>query len=290
VPAGNELLDANEPLTVTDADGRFVFPAVPPGQYSLRSTLGSQITTGGTRTAAPYWSAVPVAVGSADVDGVAVTLHAGLRISGQFAFEGTAPKPAAGAQRVPVVLEPAEGAPGIGLPGPSPADAAGQFTTAGVPAGQYFLRVTGSPVGWMFKAAMHNGQDLSETPIDLQADVTGVVITFTDRWTGMRGTVRAANGRADANALVMLFPRDPARWVNYGPSPRRLRSARATRDGEFSFTSLPAGDYYVVALPDEHVADWQDPKFLEATARLAAHVTLDEGDQKTVDLRTQEMR
>jgi hypothetical protein len=116
------------------------------------------------------------------------------------------------------------------------------------------------------------------------------VIAFTDRWTGMRGAVRTAQAQPDSSAVVLIFPTDPQRWTGDGFSPRRMRSIRASRAGEFSVTSMPAGDYYVIAVPEESASDWQDASFLETLARSAMHVTLNEGDQKTLDLRTREVR
>ena len=66
-----------------------------------------------------------------------------------------------------------------------------------LPAGRYRVRVPNSPAGWMFKAAMLNGVDVSETPFDLTRDVTDLVLSFTDRWSGMAAPcgARAATAR-----------------------------------------------------------------------------------------------
>jgi Carboxypeptidase regulatory-like domain len=281
------------PIALTDWNGAFTFPAVPSGQYSLRAAIAPS----GTAPAwAPsqrtYWAHVPLTIGESDMTGVAVVLQNGLRSSGTVAFEGITDRPTGARLQVPISLEPADGTRALPSPGlaSSRVDGSGEFTTAGVPAGRYFLRVTGSPVGWMFKAAMYNGIDVSETPFELTADVSGIVLTFTDRWTGMRGAVRTASGQPDSSATVLIFPTDPRQWTGYGSSPRRMRSVRTTKTGEFSVTSLPAGDYYVMALPDENTADWQDTAVLEGLSRLAARVTLNEGDQKTLDVRVREAR
>jgi hypothetical protein len=169
-------------------------------------------------------------------------------------------------------------------------DAAGQFTTGGYPPGRYFVRVSGSPIGWMFKSAIYGGRDVSETPIELVSEDVHVVLTYTDRWTGLAGTVDTPDGRADADATVLVLPSDPDLWTNYGTTPRRIKSTRTGKTGEFNFTSLPPGAYHVVALPDAQAADWMDPALLAAISRVATRITIGEGEQKRTHLRTQVIR
>ena len=286
-------LEQDSPMTLTDRNGRFTFPSVPAGRYTLRVVRRAPGFNPPPNTNSVFWSHTPLVIARSDVDDVAVVLQHGLRITGELAFEGTAARPAAAhLPQVPVFLESVDAPPGdpTMLLGPNVVDPTGDFRTVGVPAGRYFLRVSGSPVGWMFKAALHKGIDVSETPLDVHDDVGGVVITFTDRWTGIRGTVRTGRNQPDDGVSVLLFPTDPERWLHYGAAPRRTRSTRTSKYGEYSFTSVPAGDYYVVAVPDEQAADWQDPASLELMSRLATRLTIAEGDQKLVDLRTREAR
>ena len=69
-----------------------------------------------------------------------------------------------------------------------------------------------------------------------------------------------------------------------------MRSARVRDNGEFSLGSVPVGEYYLTAILDEDAADWQDPAGLDALARTATRITINEGDQKTVTLRRQGSR
>ena len=71
---------------------------------------------------------------------------------------------------------------------------------------------------------MSGSRDISDLPITLEnADVDGVVVTFSDRATTLAGTVREAQGRPDVNATVLVFPTDGV-WTNRGPNPRRMRA------------------------------------------------------------------
>jgi hypothetical protein len=269
-------LELDTPVAMTDRNGAFTFPAVPSGPYSLRCLL----------------TELPLTVGTADIDGLALVLQKGLRISGRMEFDGSAEKPqSARLEQITVVIEPLHETPTAGIAPRPRVDGSGQFTTAFLPPGKYFVRIGASPTGWMFKSAMHEGRDVSETPLELKdGDVSSLAINFTDRWTGLSGTVHSSAGQGDADAIVLVFPTDPQAWTNLSMSPRRMRSARTTRSGEYKLISLPPGDYYVVALPDEQAADWQDPKFMEMLARVATVVTIGEGEHRTQELVTREVR
>jgi Carboxypeptidase regulatory-like domain len=279
------------PATITDRMGVFAFPAVPAGQYTLAVLPTARATGPGNTTDQVTWARAPVALGRSDVDGLAIALENGLRISGRLEFDGTRARPDLPALRsVSLIVDPVESiTTGSGVGRTSNPDADGEFTTFGVPAGRYLLRIPGSPVGWMFKSAMHNGRDISEVPFDLQSDLSGVVVTFTDRWTGVGGAVLTPQGNPDPNATVVVFSTDATHWAN-GVSARRVKITRPAKSGQYGINSLPPGEYFIVALPEDQAADWQDPKFLEAASAIASKFTIGDGERATQDLRTKEIR
>lgn len=286
-------LNTESASAATDGYGRFMFPAVPEGNYVLQTAApdSAPARPGGTGGGV-LWADLPVTVGRDNVEGLVVNLQRGLRISGHFEFEGTLARPQGRMlESVPLSIEPADAGSAFVMPNVNArADAGGQFTTSGIPAGRYFVRVLGSPVGWMFKSASYGGRDVSDLPLDLQSiDANGVVITFTDRWTGVRGTVTMPPRRS-TDAIVLLFPTDPQFWTNYGTSARRIKSAKAGRTGEYVINSVPVGSYYIVALPDEQAGDWQDPKFLQAVVGAATHITITDGEKRVQNLQLRELR
>ena len=286
VPVGDETIEDAGFVTGVDGNGSFIFPAVPAGPYVLR--VAATLSTGEKQMMmTTLWAETALTVGESDVEDVAMEIGRGIRIHGRLEFDGTKPGPAR-VDRVPLLVEPVDRR--LTFPPGSVTVDAGQFSSGGYPPGRYFVRVSGSPIGWMFKSATYGGRDVSETPIELVSEDVHVVLTYTDRWTGLVGTVNAADGRPDTDAIVLVFPADPKLWVNYGTSPRRLKSARTRKSGEFSFNSLPPGSYHVVALPDEQAADWVDPAFLEAVSRIATQITIGDGEQKTANLRTRVLR
>jgi hypothetical protein len=46
----------------------------------------------------------------------------------------------------------------------------------------------------------------------------------------------------------------------------------------------------VAAVREEDAADWRDPSFLDALARVAARITILEGEHKSIDLQIREVR
>jgi hypothetical protein len=68
-------------------------------------------------------------------------------------------------------------------------------------------------------------------------------------------------------------------------TPRTIVSVRADRQGQYSVRDLPAGAYYVVAVPEANAGDWQDPEFLESVVGRAVTIRVADGQQLNVPLR-----
>ena len=317
VPAGDDFsVEMETSVTMTGAGGQFTFLGVPPGEYAIkivripRLVAGSPATatmiqTGGTTIistspgagAAPLplpteptmWATVPVAVGETDVTDVMVVLRPGARVSGRVEFDGTAERPdPARIQRIPIVVERADrvaSTPLQSIP-PGRVEASGTFNTYGVPAGKYFIRVPGAPPPWTLRSVTSEGRDISDVALDVgAADVTNVIVTFTDRPAKLTGLVRGAGGNPDPTALVVMFPTDAAQWKDFGPNPRRFRSARTTKAGSYTFNTLPPGDYVIAAVRDDFGSTWQTPEVLETLSRLGSQVSIAEGDTRALDLK-----
>ena len=302
--------------TMSDANGNFTFPIVVPGNYVIRTLrtprlaggpsetisfssddgnvrmVTARMVAGGAAPALPneptLWSEVPVSVGAEDVEGVPVPLRTGARISGQLEWSGSAERPAM--DRLPsirVTLEPADQqtATSAGVVA-GRVETSGAFATAGAVPGRYFVRAVGAPQGWYFKGATLNGRDVTDLPLDVAGtDLTGVLLTFTDKQTELTGTVTTNDGAADLTASVIVFPAERDSWNEHGNSPRRLRNIRPDTRGGFSITGLPAGRYYVAATRESTAAEWQDPRFLDALSNGASIITLGDGQKASQSLK-----
>src|SRR5262249_29211297 len=156
------------------------------------------------------------------------------------------------------------------------------FKTYGQEPGRYVVRAVRVPTGWTLKSAMYQGRDIADSAFDLgTTDIANVVIAFTDRAATLTGTARTKGGSPDIDALVVVFPADPNAWTNAAAIGRRVRGVRPANDGTYTFTALPAGDYYVSSILEGAVSEWQDPQALADIARTATQVRIADGDTKT---------
>ncbi len=272
--------DRTTATTVTSSGGAFAFESIPAGQYFLRAF----VRPGGTESNdVPQWAEQLIGVNDRDLTSVALFLRRGFRVSGRFVLDSAADDSGQWANGLSVTLDPASsryaGAP---IPAAAVDVAAKAFSLSDVMPGRYLIRVASGSLS--VKSVMYQGRDVAETSFTLDAsDAAGVVITLTDRGTALDGTV---SGAADAGeASVLVFPQDPQSWVDFGNAPVNLRTVDVNTSGTFGVRGLPAGDYLVIALDADTVVDWQNPAFLQSAARMATHVRLADGDQRSIDLK-----
>jgi hypothetical protein len=289
--------------SVTAANGSFQMFGVPTGQYTLkllrqgRQPLPAAVANNpqlaalmGGRGGGPVsasdaltlFADVPLSV-ERDVTDLAITLSAGATVSGRVEFVGTAAMPPFTTMSVTLT---SMGSAALPMR-PSPVAEDGRFTTPGIPAGRYFnntMARTDGP-GWFVKSAMVNGIDALDQPFELTTENIGnVVVTFTDRRTTVSGTVIDA-ASAPAQGTVIVFPASHREWIAKGMSPRLMRNIRTQAKGTFSISGLPARDYLIVAVGDDHMPDVQNPTVYEALARAATSLTLSEGDTRTLSIK-----
>jgi len=165
--------------------------------------------------------------------------------------------------------------------------AAGAATTAGrgaTTAGRGAAATAQSTGQWTLKSAMVNGRDVLDFPLDVapSQDLTGVLLTFSDKSQELRGTIQDTTGRPTADYTIIIFPSDKRFWV---PQARRIVSTRPGTDGTFSFRSLPAGDYRLTAVTDVEPGEWYDPDFLGQLSGASIPIAIAEGEKKQQDIR-----
>lgn len=250
-------------------DRTFTIRGVPPGRYTavVRAqglTAAQSIVVAGADL---VLSLVPVP--AAEVRGT-VTLEAA---------GATIPKGFSGFRVVGLPLDTLIAA---GRPAPAEVTENGSFVAKGFMPGRYAIRATG-PRGWILKAVYVSGRDITDEPLDVRTEnVSDLNLIFTDRVSGISGVVRDARGIGVAATTVIVFPADPALWI---PQSRRIQAARTDQSGAYRVSSLPAGDYLVVASDDVEQGEWFDPEFLDQAKEKAVKVTLGESDQRTQDLK-----
>lgn len=295
--------------TATDATGAFTFLGVPPGDYEIKATIvprpelgsastivtsagGMTVTSMSAPTSLPeapadptLWATGRVSVGNRDLAGVSLTLQAGPRVTGTLELSGTATPPTVEQrQRVSITLRPIDGAP-VPFVTPGRFDAEGRFRTAGYPSGRYVLTATAMAPGWFLQSAMLGGRDISLEPVTLEdTDITGVVLTYSDRRTEITGAAIPATG-GDADGIVIVFPSDLRAWARAGMNTRQMSAARVNSNGRYTITGLPAGEYLIAGLPSDVEIQTGNPGFYEALVGQSTALVLSHGERRALDVR-----
>ena len=269
---------------MSDANGRFALLGVPPGEYAI--THASPFLSRAIQQGQPaYWISQRITVGANDVSDLIVTLRPALRVEGRIEFRRASGPPPLMAG---IMFETPFGEPGQFAvevtKGATPS-----FSTVAA-GGQYIVRPY-ELGGWFVQSVTLGGKDITDRALDLQADATSLVVTYTDRPSKVSGAVTDARGDASPTAIVLAFPIDQRQWSGYGASPRNLKSALTTRAGVYTFDHLPPGDYYFIAIDSAEADGWKDPGRLETLANEATKLTIVADDPtKRLDLRLKAIR
>ncbi len=283
-----------------DSEGRFRLRNVPPGQY--RITARGTVTTGGRgrgRGAAPapgresasffvqrgetmtVWGSADIVVDGRNLPNVMLALQPGISVSGQVTFSGGTPPPT-DLTRVRVTMAPVDPSP-LGGSVSARADASGRFTIPSVVPGRYRLSASGAGP-WTVESAAIGGQDAADFPVEIKGDqnISGAVITFTDRHTELTGIVLGEKNQPAPEYTLVVFPADSRYWL---PNSRRIQNTRPDTEGRYTFRNLPPGDYRLAPVYDLEPGDLSDPSFLQQLEATALRLSLQPGEKKVQDMR-----
>jgi protocatechuate 3,4-dioxygenase beta subunit len=290
-------------------DGRFRYTSVPPGHYTIyavsdpaAAARGRGAAAAGAGSAAASarerrFAIAEVDVVGQDVGGISLVLRPAAAVRGRIAFDAADVAPPDDVTTIRVSASLPGGGwtsnlrgtrMGNALVSPPSAtpQADGTFTIAGVAPGSYQLRAT-LPAGvtgeWWLRSAWLDGRDLLDEPLIVGLeDVSGIVLTYTDRRTELTGLLQSATGLPATEYFIVAFPVDRALWQ---PGSRRFKSTRPDTDGRFTVTEVPAGTYHLAALTDFEPADFEDHAFLAELAAHALTITVRAGERNVQDVR-----
>jgi hypothetical protein len=230
------------------------------------------------------FASMPLSV-SGDIDNLTVVTTPGVSVSGRLVYQGQSP-PKANVQIVamppaggssPLMMQMAARALGRGRVAPD-----GTFELRGV-AGPLLIRPQGTPSGWALKSVTIEGADVTDSAFDFKPghDITGVVVTLTDRLTGISGSVRDARGQPVADYVLVAFAEDSRLWS--APS-RHVQTTRPNQNGQFTLKALPPGRYLATAVAALENGMQNDPAVLERLRMGAQTFTLAEGQTLNLNI------
>jgi hypothetical protein len=242
-------------------------------------------------TGSRYFGQTRVTTAGRDVARLVVPLRRTASLSGRLVWEDAR----SGGQGI-IDVSGASGDPSLGyLSSRGDVATPDQFVIDGLLSGEYVFAINrGAAVsGRAIRSITCDGAEYTYAPISITAgtDVADCVVTITSALPTVSGVVADRPGKsAPVEAAVIAFPVQREQWRGYGMRPARLKGFQVRSDGAFQFHTLPAGDYYFIAVPAALVDAWQDPAFLERVASQATRVRLAWGAAAVQNLALQSVR
>ncbi len=252
-------------------DGTFEFPSVAPGTYNLVAIS----INGNLRHAA----VLPIDVGSANLEGVTLTINPGVTVSGHIRVDGDTTDPTSGFM---VRLSP--WAPGfnVGPPQPARADASNNFSFDDVNPERFEVSVTPLAGSLYLKSIRAGDADVLDTGLDLtgggSASLDIVIGVNAPQITG--AVQDPATQQPALAATVVLIPQEKERRETN----LYYRTASTDQSGNFTFPRVNPGEYKIYAWDEVENGAWFDPDFLKPVESKGTPVSVREGNPVSVQL------
>lgn len=249
--------------------GGFEITGVPSGSYQLIAQKYDQNERLG--------ATMPVEVGSANVDGLTVTLQAGMTLQGRFVIESAQKPPV---KDIRVSLNPADGF-GVAPPSNPETKEDGSFSVKNVLPGSYRVNAYGAGLQNLYLAEVRYGdQNYTFRALDLSSGAAGALtLIFRGDGGSVSGTVRDGDQSA-ADATVVILPVEEERRSQGG-----LRIVQVNGGGSFETKNLRPGDYYAIAIEPAEPGIWDDPEWIRSHQSEMSRVTVSPGGSASVQLK-----
>jgi protocatechuate 3,4-dioxygenase beta subunit len=250
-----------------------------PGLHYSQSSMGSTQL---------FSDRVALTVGPSGVHDALLTLREGVSLAGTVRIEldpsSAAPSPL---PFISVAVEPADGGTLATrrVAQVNSDDQSRSFQFSNLAPARYFIRSDGN--AWRVKSVTAGGQEYRDTPLEATDSLSNIVITLTNQSATVTGSLLDERGAPASGVMVGVFPVDRSSWSNFGQSSPRMRATITADSGRYRIGSLPAGDYFVVVVPEARRNDWRTPAFFETAAGSAARVSLDWGQTRDQALRAE---
>ena len=319
--SGSSSYEVNgESITYSSADGSFEVRGVLPGAYLMTVTWGDSMQLSNATLAtlgAPVVTPPPpgpqapvdpeaqrlrsqqtsavfatvregiaysrISIGTADVENLALTLLPGGAVSGRVRMEVS---DAAPLQSVKVQLKPSvdglpANVPGVYQPRAGDLTADGTFSIPSIKMGEYRVSVDGLPAGYFIKEARIGATDILNRPFQFTPDGSNipVEIVIAPGAASVSGTVSNEKSEVLPGGQVVLVPERTRDRLDL------FKTATSDARGRYTFSSVPPGDYKVIAWEALEPNAYFDPEQLKQADAQGKSIHVTELSAPTVDLR-----
>jgi hypothetical protein len=273
--AGGMMLGMSN--TMTRADGTFQLLGVAPGTYNL------SLRPRGMPTPDSEFANMRITVGADNLDNVLLVTSRGAIARGIVTTDEGTPPPMR-PEQLSLFARPTEPEAMMMAAGDNKVHPDWTFEMTGLSEARLLGGGIAQEPDWSVKAVLHNGIDVTDTPIDFVPGQTveGFEVVLSRKRTELSGQISGERGAPETDATVVVFSEDPARW---GVATRYVRTARPNQDGRYTLRGMPPHDYLVVAVKDLEPGQAQDPEFLDSVRSHAQRVSLGENETRVQDLK-----
>ena len=254
---------------VRDPQGNFEIRGVKPGSYTLAADWSDE----GTQ----YSARLPVEVGTANIEGVQVTLAPSTEIKGRVRAEGT---DAVSLPDVRIMLSAKSASPMGQSQGQLQPD--GLFTLKNVVPDQYGVNVYGLPPEYFIKSIRMGDENVLDSGLNLASGAPGSALEI---------VVSAAAAQIEGVAMNAKQEPSPGAQVVLAPDERRreqrhlYKLVTADQTGRFMVQGVAPGDYLLYAFEDLESGAHQDPEYLKPFERSAEKIRVEESGRETRQLK-----
>jgi len=240
--------------------------SVAPGTYQLSAMLYEKVRVLSAREA--------IEVGSADVDGIALTMQPGIEVAGRVRIEEN---PEFRFRGLSITFIPRDDPTAGGGGGPVAPD--GAFQINPIPQAVYRVSVNQPPDGTYVKSIRFGGEEVLEAGVNLVRRAAFEVI-LSNKAASVAGVVNNDKGEPMANATVVLIPDEARR-----SQPQLFRVVPTDQAGRFSLRGVAPGNYRVVAWEEIESGLWMAPDFLATLERKGESIRAEPSGSVSVQLK-----
>jgi hypothetical protein len=266
--SGREWEFSDQRATVERKDGAFDISEVLPGSYVLMAFWFDEGNTFLTR--------LPIDVGNVDVDGINLTIGAGVNISGRVMWDGT---PSLQGNELSVSLKPSD----VGWNfwgGGTRVDSGNSFSLKDIGDGTYIAQITGESKDCYIKDVHYGASEALDDGFTVtKGAIASLEITVSSRGARMEGAVADADRLPATGVQVVLVPNESRRTLH-----RLYKTVTTDQYRRFEIHGIAPGEYKLFSWEEVESGAWEDPEFLKPYEDKGEKISVEAGDQKTINL------